>query len=202
MLRALELVTSRFGNGAVLVVAIFAALVKLPLYMFDADMGLSADVTEIFYFDAHSWPPFRLMDYSVGLCAGAWWKMSPAARTPGRYTEMRSYFMMAICVVAAMGYDRLPQPIVLVALAGGIYGVSTSGGILIRLLQSRGLVFLGSLVMPVYLMHNVVLKYARWANVDISQNSVALVLLLLCFCLAYVWQRVEKMARVIIRQIS
>lgn len=200
LLRTLEWAAMRFGNWSVLAVAIIAALIKLPLYIFDADMRLSTDVTEIFIFDAHSWPPFRLMDFSVGLCAGAWWKMRSSAQKPERHSESPCCFLFAMSAAAVMGYDWLPQPVVLLVLAGGIYGVSISGCLLVRLFRSRVLLVLGSLVMPVFLLHNVLIKYVRWADISVHRHSVALLVLVLSFMLGFGWLVVEKKTRKFVKR--
>lgn len=195
LLRGAESIIRHMGRGAALVALVASACLKLPLYIFDTNLGISADVTEIFVFDAHSWPPFRLIDYFIGLCAGIWWRLTPAFHTSGRRAECISCLLISGAVLALLVYDWLPQPVALVLIAGGLYGATVSKCSCVQWLRSRPMVFLGTLVMPVYLLHNVLLKYARWADVPVHRHSVAFLALLVCLVVAFCWQVAEKRIR-------
>ena len=196
LLRCASVLIHKLGRRIVWGFVLFAVCIKLPLFVFESGWTLSEDFTEIFLFDAHSWPPFRLVDYALGMCAGIWWEVAPEMRSQQNVcSRVRNYVLILAAVAGLVAYDYLPQPFVLILISVGIWGLSDSSSYLSNFLRSRLLVFLGSLVMPVYLLHNVLLKLARSMCLNVKETPQAILCFTFCLLVGFCWLKTENKIR-------
>lgn len=167
------------GGGALL-------LKSLP-YIFEADLSLSHDFTVLYDKDVHSWPPLRLLDYSIGMFVGVMLRL--------KVVEIKSYYHIVHYILTALllvSSVLFPGPLTLLLSVVWLSSLVLVPSIISRILSSNFMGLLGGLVMPVYLTHNLVLKTMRVMDISMAGLAHAVIVFVCCFLLAWVLTQVVK----------
>lgn len=167
LMRAVAWLKARFGAGAV----VFAAATAICLYMFpyafDSNLSVSDDWCSIFRHEWHGWIPFRMVEFFVGMCGGCLLPhctgVELADCTPATRWCVQGVAAVSIAWLAC--HPAVPPPLLLVPVTMLFAALATTRIPWLSFLSWPVFVFLGKLVMPVYLIHNLFLKTFNFLNI-------------------------------------
>ena len=133
---------SRYGKKCFFLIGITALLLKTLPYIYNADLSISTDFTSLYDRDIHSWPLLRLLDYSIGMCAGCLLRLHPPSKTPSSFFQYTALLLLSVSCIFT------PGPVTLLLSVILLYLLATCSTQFTKLLSCNIFVFLGGLVMP------------------------------------------------------
>lgn len=196
LMRALARLKARFGAGAV----VFAAAAAICLYMFpyafNSNLSLSADWCSLFRHEWHSWIPFRMVEFFVGMCGGCLLPLhaggEPDDCTPATRWCVQGVAAASIAWLAC--HPAVPPPLLLIPVTMLFAALATTRIPWLSFLSWPVFVFLGKLVMPVYLTHNLFLKTFHFLHIA-SADSYPRQILLFAASFAVGWLVMKLLER-------
>lgn len=186
ILKGMSCALRRRGKISIILIGLSALLIKTIPYVVEIDGSLSEDFTKMFDRNVHSWPLLRLMDYTVGMCAGILFMQQSKISSDAIAPRLQLTVQIVLAVMIVVGSFLIPAPLTLLLCTFWVYlTVKWSDTLLSKVMSSRVLVFLGGLVMPVYLTHNLVLKSMRVLDIRYGNLMYACIVFVFCFMLAW-----------------
>ena len=154
-MRALAWLKARFGAWTI----VFAAAAAICLYMlpfaFDSNLTVSDNWCAIFRHEWHTWVPFRMAEFFVGMCGGCLLPLRAAENQPDGTPATRWCVqgVAAVSIAWLACYSVVPRPLLLVPATMLFASLATCRIPWLSFLSRPMFVTLGKMVMPVYLTH-------------------------------------------------
>lgn len=180
LLALLARVYRKWGKCSLYIVGGIALLLKATPYIFEADLSISDDFTSLYDKDIHSWPPLRLLDFCLGMCAGIILRMTSAPKICRN--NIIQYISVFLLLFSAY---YIPGPITLLLSTIWLYTLVAATSAVSKLLSFGMFTFLGKLVMPTFLTHNLVMKSLRGLGFSTTSITHALATFVVCFVISW-----------------
>lgn len=177
----------KWGKSTLYIIGVAALLMKTIPYIFEADLSISDDFTTLYDKDIHSWPPLRLLDFCIGMCVGIILHRSPSSSVTR--CNVIQYVTIVLLPVFCIFF---PGPLTLLLSGIWIYSLVVAPSAISKLLSFKLPVFLGELVMPVFLTHNLVMKSLRGLGITTTSLSHALTAFVICFVIAWLLTQLRQ----------